>query len=303
MASYIGAVQIGTDIDELLIGSTLYGICNTPIGGAAKVVTLNNFDSLQPGITIQVRFINGNTVHTGVTLQVGATQAVPVTGSCLCDADQVIAFTYETGSNINYWRSHHSIKGAMPITGGTFTGAVILNGAPVQDLQAATKKYVDDITANISGITGAMHFRGRITEITLPDAHDTETFNEYEAGDIILLGSKEYIYNKGLTAASSEWILLGDEGSYALKTNTTVVGSASNWNAGSVPTLGSDIEADDITSWDAGHTSNASVQNGVLVLTNSTLPSLRYTAKNIPNITNVGSVPSLTIGSQTVVVP
>lgn len=33
---------------------------------------------------------------------------------------------------------------ALPKNGGTMTGALMLSGAPTQDLQAATKKYVDD---------------------------------------------------------------------------------------------------------------------------------------------------------------
>ena len=36
---------------------------------------------------------------------------------------------------------------AMPKSGGTFTGAVTLAGAPTTDLNAATKKYVDDTVA------------------------------------------------------------------------------------------------------------------------------------------------------------
>ena len=39
---------------------------------------------------------------------------------------------------------------AMPKSGGTFTGAITLPGAPTADLQAATKKYVDDSVSSIS---------------------------------------------------------------------------------------------------------------------------------------------------------
>lgn len=35
-------------------------------------------------------------------------------------------------------------EGALPKSGGTMTGDLILNAAPTSDLQAATKKYVDD---------------------------------------------------------------------------------------------------------------------------------------------------------------
>lgn len=38
----------------------------------------------------------------------------------------------------------NSGKGALMLTGGTMTGPLYLSGAPTQDLQAATKKYVDE---------------------------------------------------------------------------------------------------------------------------------------------------------------
>lgn len=38
---------------------------------------------------------------------------------------------------------------AMPKSGGTFTGAITLSGAPTANLHAATKKYVDDLVAGI----------------------------------------------------------------------------------------------------------------------------------------------------------
>ena len=38
----------------------------------------------------------------------------------------------------------NSLSGYLPKSGGTLTGALTLKGAPTADLQAATKKYVDD---------------------------------------------------------------------------------------------------------------------------------------------------------------
>jgi hypothetical protein len=40
-------------------------------------------------------------------------------------------------------------EGALPKSGGTMTGNLILNAAPTSDLQAATKKYVDDTAGNL----------------------------------------------------------------------------------------------------------------------------------------------------------
>lgn len=41
--------------------------------------------------------------------------------------------------------------GAVPLAGGTMTGALTLSGAPTADLHAATKKYVDDSVPDITG--------------------------------------------------------------------------------------------------------------------------------------------------------
>ena len=87
---------------------------------------------------------------------------------------------------------------AMPKKGGTFTGAVTLSGAPTADLQAATKKYVDDKTAALSGAT---HFIGIKT--ALPASGNS--------GDICIVGKKEYIYD------GSDWQELGDETLYVQK--------------------------------------------------------------------------------------
>ena len=41
---------------------------------------------------------------------------------------------------------------AMPKSGGIFTGAITLHGAPTEDMQAANKKYVDDSIGKLTGI-------------------------------------------------------------------------------------------------------------------------------------------------------
>lgn len=68
--------------------------------------------------------------------------------------------------------------------------------------KVATVKTVTDA---IAGLSGAMHFIGSLE--TLPD--DT---TDYKAGDVVTVGLKEYVVSK-----DGVWILLGDEGSYAVK--------------------------------------------------------------------------------------
>lgn len=47
---------------------------------------------------------------------------------------------------------------------------------------------------------------------------------------------------------------------------------------------GTAIAADDITGWDAGTMPTFEVENGVLIITDGAVPDLKYTARNIPNI-------------------
>lgn len=63
------------------------------------------------------------------------------------------------------------------------------------------------VQAAIAGLSGAMHFRGVVE--SLPASTEG-----YENGDVILVGTKEYV------ASNGAWVELGDEGIYALKTVT-----------------------------------------------------------------------------------
>ena len=76
---------------------------------------------------------------------------------------------------------------------------------------------MSDISNAVAGLAGAMHFKGSVQ--TLPTATDSATFAAYEAGDVVLgPNDKEYVYKKGNDAASSSWIELGSESSFALNT-------------------------------------------------------------------------------------
>lgn len=58
-----------------------------------------------------------------------------------------------------------TLAAKLALTGGTMTGALVLAGAPAADLQAATKKYVDDLIAGVGGGSGWAHkWSGLITD-------------------------------------------------------------------------------------------------------------------------------------------
>lgn len=83
----------------------------------------------------------------------------------------------------------------------TTADASLVSGAQV-------KTYVDTAVADLSG---AMHFVG-VFEV-LPDATD------YAAGDVCIVGNKEYVLVAGEEETPNAWHELGDESIYAVKGN------------------------------------------------------------------------------------
>lgn len=103
--SYVGKVTAGGATH--LVGSTLYGTCSTAAATAAKVVTCANFDKLETGVTIHVKFTNSNAAA-NATLNVNSTGAKPLcmygttnvgTGTnASWEAGAVVSFTYDGAS-------------------------------------------------------------------------------------------------------------------------------------------------------------------------------------------------------------
>lgn len=99
-----------------------------------------------------------------------------------------------------------------PINNPTFTGTVTLPAAPTSDLHAATKKYVDDKTA---GLSGAMHFKGTTTT-EMTDGRTTAAVtiggSSYtpSSGDVVIYSDSEFVWT------GSAWERLGRDSSWAL---------------------------------------------------------------------------------------
>lgn len=200
--SYIGKVDIG--LDRYAIGSTLYGTCNDDATTVGKTVSLDDFNALIRGVTIFIKFTNGNSVTSGITLTVGTTEAVNVVGNCICNAEDVLAFTYEENATSpgNCWRVHAS---------------------------ADTVSH-SELTSAINNIPRGTVFKGTVAN--LPDA--ATSYSTYGNGDIVIVGSKEYIYQRGDSAANSAWHELGDESAYALESNATTITTVGTWTGATV---------------------------------------------------------------------
>ena len=74
-----------------------------------------------------------------------ASAALPKSGGTMTGALMLSgAPTQDLQAATKKYVDDNSGKGALMLTGGTMTGALVLSGAPTSDLMAATKKYVDE---------------------------------------------------------------------------------------------------------------------------------------------------------------
>lgn len=309
MSSYIGKVQIGSDT-PVLVGSTLYGICNRDADATAKTVTSQdtartdcintNYDQLLVGTTIHVKFLKGNTATSNLTLQVGTiVTAQDIVGDCTCPAGTVISFTLDENqkwvandnvdTNTEYvFKTAYDATNNKALTESDIGAAApkgvvtdIANNSASTDLPtaAAVASYVQSLTGGLAGLTGAMHFRG-ITSTAVTDGGienptiDGTAVTTKTAGDVVLYNVQEYVWT------GSAWELLGDEGSYALKSSTDTITEVSNFTTNTLPTL-------TVTPTD---TSKVTVTNG-------SAASLTTNDVTIPNVTAAGSATTASVAA------
>lgn len=136
---------------------------------------------------------------------------------------------------------------AMPKSGGTFTGAVVLNADPTSALNPATKQYVDSqITSKISA-SDAMVFKGTLgtngtitsvptTKIVKGDTYKIITAGTYatfacKVGDLIIA------LNSGdLEATADNWVYVpsGNENETYIKYSTTTQNLTTSAKSGTI---------------------------------------------------------------------
>lgn len=338
MASYIGKVQLN-GANDALVGSTMYGICKTAAATELKTVTTTddssgkfinaNFDSLVQGITIYVKFVNGNSASgNNVKLQVGSTTAQPVKGNFICEAGSVIGFTLDETEEQNwvvnsegttYTFAEGSTNGTISVTqaGGTATDVRVkgLKNYVYNDLvtdiannttstdaptAGAVAAYVATLTGGLAGISGAMHFRGVATVAVTDGGSENPTIENYDfsqavGGDVVLYGQQEYVWT------GSQWELLGDESSYALKSSTDTITEVGTFTPNTLPTLtpvpttassvsvtngsAADLETNDVSIPNVTQMTTASVSGGVLNITLGAIAATPITVKEVKTFT------------------
>lgn len=303
--SYIGKVQIDGSANEYLIGSSLYGVCSTSaIGDTTKIINLQSFDEFIHGITIHVKFVNGNTATNGLSLSINSV-VKPVSnpgGSYSWSAGSVVSFTYDSSENSGNgaWLVNDSDSGVTLTVENTYnsnstnpiSGQGVANAISGLQLGDASQRDVDDaiidsgndantnantntnvpttpavaqyINSKLEGLSGALRFVGITTSVMTDESTtnqiqiNSETYTA-QPGDVVLYGNQEYVWiETNASTHTGYWELLGDESSYALKSDVvSVVGSASL----------------------SGSNASASVNSGILIITSGNL-TLNTTSVN-----------------------
>lgn len=131
---------------------------------------------------------------------------------------------------------------------------------------------------------------GSVGSASAGTAISADDITSWNAGSVPTLG----------TAIPADDITAWSAGSTPTLGTALKAHKINSWSAGSAPTLGTAIPADDITAWSAGTLPAATVEGENLTLTFGSLPSLSYTAKSIPNVTNVGSASTLNYDEVTI---
>lgn len=156
--AYFGNVKIDRS-EPYLIGSSLYGKTNTVASNANKIVSGGSlgiaFDELIFGITVNIQFVQGNSVET-ITLKVGNTTTMPVHGNAKCNANALLSFTYGEVNGVDHWilnagektattvMQHYDSSSTEPISGQGVAEAI----APLTGGTSAATLGVDTTIGN-----------------------------------------------------------------------------------------------------------------------------------------------------------
>lgn len=354
-----GKITGSTKIDVGAPKATWYGTCSTTASTAEKAVTCSGFD-FTSGAIIGILFSTANTAATPTlnvnskgakSIYVGASTPSSTTNVLKWSANTMVYFMYD-GTYFRYITSV-SAGSVIPSRGANTWYGTSSTGATTQ----AKTSTIDNFVLT----KGAIVVINFSTANTYTSAKITLNINSTGAKDVYYKNAVTSSTNTLLWDANTALTFIYDGTGYQFvgrnkaKYTTTSVGSASGWNAGSTPSLGTNISADDITAWttntptviDTSKFSGGSFTQGSDSFTAATLTmsgggttvsaastltvsfsggsftqgtdshtaaslssgfytagtaaSLSYDSKSIPNVTSVGTTPSLTVTSTTVV--
>ena len=175
MANIIGYIKLPNNTTYTLKDNTL-------TVGPGITLTTNSITGIRTIANSGVRSITTGSTDGTISVNTGGTTTnVSVHG--LGSAAYTSSSAYATASQGTL------AENAMPKTGGTFTGAVALNSDPINNLEAATKQYVDNnvsisgnlssgteiATITINGTQTKLYSPGTPTTISVIQSIDTPT--------------------------------------------------------------------------------------------------------------------------------
>lgn len=212
-----------------------------------------------------------------------------------------------SGNTDTYTTAYCSTAAATAAKVATCTGYVLTSGHWVHVTMTNANSASSALTLNINS-TGAktIYIDGTASSSsnkTLPAG----TYLVYYDGTNYYFRTDGYLGKPITVGSASSW----SAGSVPSMTKSNVTAkSVKTWSAGSVPTLGTAISADDITAWTANTPTAVTLptytvdSNGCLNITSGSVTAgkkanLSYTSRSIPNVTSVGTAPSLTTEDKT----
>ena len=216
-------VTTGSEIDLSSIVSRILTIENWANGATTNLGNIETslLEQISDGIITVINRLNVTdtaVAHQFVTAVNENHGKVVITRSAI-NADDITSGTFTTSQG----GTGFSEVNTGEILVGSNTGELVKTGisTSISEDEAsgnipttgAVVNYVENATA---GLTGAMHFIGEAAVAITPGSNVNPRIPGYifrlaEAGDVILYDAKEFVWT------GSEWRLLGDEGSYAVK--------------------------------------------------------------------------------------
>ena len=153
-----GTLALNADQSFGTVSATSFVIGGDNVAMSATVASLSatmatSIDNSNTNITTNTNAITSiNSVTTSINSNISSVSSALATS------------INNTNSNVTALSATMatSIANHLPLAGGTMTGNLILNGAPSANLQAATKQYVDNLTA------AAIHFHNAV-RVESPD--------------------------------------------------------------------------------------------------------------------------------------
>ena len=223
--AYVAKVTAGGQTG-MLVGSTLYGECTDSASTVDKTVSISGFDTLITGVTIHVKFTNGNTAssptlkvtNTGAkAIKMYGTTAVGNTNYTSWYNGAVVSFTYDG----NYWIMNDYHRNNY-VTAGKKSGTTLGTGATAEGSNTTASgnySHAEGLTSVASGAYS--HAEGRSSSTASGEASHAEGYGSTASGHYSHAEGQEATASGGFSHAEGNHTYANGMGSHAEGDHTT----------------------------------------------------------------------------------